>query len=209
MKVEQVSLQNPSLQSIELSRKILIDDGIIVYPTDTAYGIGVNAMSDVAIEKLYDLKGRDHKKPTHVVVRNWEMIEMISKPNETAYKLYEEFLPGPLTLILEKDPSVISDKLTGGLPTIGVRIPDTEFTKQLSNFLPFPYTTPSANRSGELTPYSIDDVKNVLDVEKVDLIIDAGELQRELPSTIVDCTNQEIKILREGPIALKEIKQFV
>lgn len=207
MEMMKVDIDYPDTEVVQKAADVLKRGGIVVYPTDTAYGIAVNAMDEEAVKKLYDLKGRDYTKPTHVVVKDWEMIETFTNPSEDAIKIYEEFMPGPITMILNKRTYQIPDML--GSDTLGVRIPDTELTKELSNFVHFPYTTPSANRSGEKTPYSVEDVKKVLDIEKVDLVLDGGQLEKVEPSTIVDLTGDEMKILREGPITEEEIKNIL
>lgn len=185
---------------------VLKEGGVVVYPTDTAYGIGVDAFNEIAIRKLYKVKGRNFSKPTHVIVPGWRWIEVLTFTNENARKLYENFLPGPLTLILNKKP-IVPDLLTGGLPTLGVRIPDCKITRQISQLINLPYTTPSANRSGGKAPYSIKDVKSQLDIKKIDLILDAGELPKVPPSTIVDLTTNPPEILREGPITKEQLEK--
>lgn len=152
---------------------------------------------------MYEAKGRDFSKPTHVVIRNWEMLEAIAEPNAQARKLYDSFLPGPLTIILKKKPSV-PDLLTAGLPTIGVRIPDSPVTQALSKAVDFPYTTPSANLSGGPTPYSAHGAVRQIG-QSVDLVLDAGELPPVPPSTLVDTTQSPAKILRQGPISEEQI----
>lgn len=204
-----IDCEDVSLDVVEKAATVLKNNGLVVYPTDTAYGIAANSFSEKALNKLYTLQNRSFEKPTHVVVKDWEMIELVSRPDKNAYRLYEEFFPGPLTMILQKNEDLVPDMLTGNLETIGVRIPDNSFTQTLSNFLPFPYTTPSANRTGEKTPYSVKEVENVLDLSLVDLVIDAGELLYEKPSTLVDLTKKPFEIVREGPIAESEIKSVI
>ena len=208
MQIIKINSNNPLLYSIDKAANILKHGGLIIYPTDTAYGLGANALDEEAVRKVYGIKGRDFSKPTHVVVRDWKMIEELCFVNDLAKKLYDNFLPGPLTIILPKK-KIVPDILTAGLKTIGIRIPNNEVTKILSNDLPFPYTTPSANKSGGKTPYSIDEVKKELNIEKIDLIIDAGKLPEVKPSTIVDLSLSPPKILREGSITLKEIKKAI
>lgn len=205
MNIINIDSKNPDNEAILNAAAVLKNGGILVYPTDTAYGIGVNAIDKKAIRKLYEIKGRDFTKPTHIVVKDWEMVNKIAKVNEYAKKLYSRFLPGPLTIILPKK-ETIPNMLTANLPTIGIRIPDSLVTKSISNLVDFPYTTPSANRSGLSTPYSIKEVSKVLDLEKVDLVLDAGTLPKTKPSTIVDATAFPLKILREGPVSRKDLK---
>ena len=197
-------ISKPDPEIIKKAAEILTAGGLVIYPTDTAYGLGANALDETAVRKVYEVKGRDFSKPTHVVVRDWKMIEELTNTNDLARKLYDKYLPGPLTIILPKK-KIVPDILTAGLPTLGIRIPNNELTKKLTNELPFPYTTPSANKSGGITPYSIEDVKKELDITKVDLILDAGKLPTTPPSTIVDLTTTPAKVLREGPISKDQI----
>jgi len=164
MQIIKVDNNKPDHKSIKKAADILKASGLVVYPTDTAYGLGVNALDKIAINKLYEVKERNYSKPTHVVVRDWKMINEITYPNENAKILYKKFLPGPLTLILPKRKSV-PDLLTANLPTLGIRIPNNLITQSLSNSLPFPYTTPSANRTEGKIPYSVEDVKRELDTK--------------------------------------------
>ena len=199
MELIKIDPKFPKITDIKKAIGVLESGGLLIYPTDTAYGLGANALDEKAVRKVYEVKGRDFSKPTHVVVRDWEMIEELCLVNDAAKKLYDKFLPGPLTIILPKK-KMVPDILTAGLSTVGVRIPNNNLTIKLSNHLTFPYTTPSANKSGGKTPYSIDDVKEELNISKVDLILDAGKLPATPPSTIVDLTRSDPKILREGPI---------
>jgi len=204
MKILKVSKTKPEKQVVREAVKVLEGGGTVVYPTDTAYGLGVNASDENAIEKLYNLKGRGFNKPTHVIVRDWKMINKLVIPNENAKKLFDKYLPGPLTLILSKR-NIVSDMLTAGIPTLGVRIPDNKVTQLISKEFSFPYTTPSANRAGGKTPYNLEDIVNELDTNNVDLILDAGDIPNKNPSTLVDLSKANPKILRVGPISENSI----
>ncbi len=208
MKILKVSINNPSQEIIKLAVGILKNGGLFVYPTDTAYGLGGNALEPKVIRKVYELKGRDFNKPTHVIVNDWKMINKLTFTNDLARELYLNLTPGPLTIILNKKP-IVPDILTAGLSTLGVRIPKCTIIKRISNFCDFPFTTPSANKSGGKTPYSIDDVKKELDTDKIDLILDAGELPKVLPSTVIDLTVNPPKNLRQGPITRNEMEKVL
>lgn len=206
MKIIKINPKNPEKNAIKKAAEILSGGGLVVYPTDTAYGLGANAMDKQAVNKMYEVKGRDFSKPTHVIVKDWSVIEDLTYPNQIARRLYDKLLPGPLTMIVPKRPQV-QDILTAGLPTLGIRIPDHLTTRSLSSLLSFPFTTPSANRTGEPAPYSIEEVKKVLDTDKIDLALDAGALPSTPPSTVVDVSTDQIKILRKGPISEREMVQ--
>lgn len=208
MRLIRIYLRQIKNNVIKRAAEVLKQGGVVVYPTDTAYGIAVDALNDDAVKKLYRIKGRESTKPTHIIVPNWSWFEVLTYPNETARKLYDGLLPGPLTIVLKKK-QVVPNILTGGLPTLGIRIPDYNVTRLISKYFNAPYTTPSANKSGVKTPYSVKDVMNELDVGKVDLILDAGKLPTTPPSTIVDLTGKRPKILREGPVNSKQIKSVV
>jgi L-threonylcarbamoyladenylate synthase len=202
MKIIHINPSYPDPTAVSETQKVFKKGGIVVYPTDTAYALGVNAFDVGAIEKLYTLKERDKAKPTHIVVRDWEMIKSLCYPTKIAKELYTKYMPGPLTIILRKR-DVLPDLLTGGLDTVGVRIPNYAFTRLVSLTLDFSYTTPSANRSDEKTPYSIDEVGKVLDIGKIDLIVDADKLEPTAASTVVDLTTTPPRVLREGPVKLE------
>ena len=206
MELIKVSLDNPDPDAIVKASSVLRSGGLLVYPTDTVYGLGANALNEKAVKKAYEVKGRDYSKPTHVVVTDWKMIEELTETNELAKKLYNHFLPGPLTIVLPKKKTV-PDILTSGLPTLGVRIPNNSVTQSLSRLLTFPYTTPSANKSGGKSPYSVDDVTKQLDPNRIGLILDAGKLPPTPPSTIIDLTFTPFKILRKGPITKAQIQK--
>lgn len=206
MQIHKVDIRKPNKKVIENATQVLMCGGIIIYPTDTCYGVGVNALDKNAVKKLYELKGRDFSKPTHVVVKDWNMIKLLTIPNAIAMKLYKKFLPGPLTIVLSKNANLVPDILTGGAQTLGVRILSNLVTQSISDLVPFPYTTPSANKTGKPAPYSVDEVKKVLDVEQVDLILDAGKLPLNKPSTLINLSISPPTILREGSIAKDQIE---
>jgi len=208
MKLIKVSLLNPDQDTIVKAFNVLKSGGLVVYPTETIYGLGANALDENAVKKVDEVKGRDYSKPIHVVVSGWKMIEELTDANDLAKNLYDHFLPGPLTLVLPKK-KIIPDILTSGLPTLGIRIPKNLITQSLSSLLAFPYTASSANKSGGTNSYSIENIKKQLDIEKVDLILDAQKLRPTLPSTIIDLSVHPPKILREGPISREQIKKAI
>jgi L-threonylcarbamoyladenylate synthase len=199
MVIIKVDQKKPDIEIAKRAADIMTQGGIVVYPTDTAYGIGVNAYDSSAIKTLYDVKRRSYKKPTHVIVRDWKMLNSISYPTKMAKIIFDNLMPGPITIILQKK-KVISDILTAGKNTIGIRYPNNKITKLLSTFVDFPYTTPSANISGGKTPYSIDEVKRSFDINKFDLVLDAGVLLKKPPSTILDLSRSTPRLIRKGPV---------
>ncbi len=175
--------------------------GAVLYPTDTLYGLGADAFSDEAVARIYAIKGRDERKPIHAIVADLAMAETYAEVNDRARKLAEKFLPGPLTLILKKKPEFTSGIGTG-MTTIGIRIPDNAFCLTLARTFGKPFTTTSANLAGAEPLRSVPDILDQLGEKAaaIDLAIDAGVLLESKPSTVVDVSTGDMKILREGAI---------
>jgi len=183
---------------------VLRTGGLVVYPTDTLYGIGVDATSDAAVDRLYAVKGREPGKPTHCIVADLEMAKEYAEVNEVARKLAEKFFPGALTLILKKSP-LLATGIGRGMDTIGVRIPNNELCSALAHAFGKPVTTPSANKAG-MEPSSVPaSIIAQLGEENIDLFIDAGTLPPRPPSTIVNLVSGHPSVLREGAIPSEDI----
>lgn len=179
---------------------VLDKDGLIIFPTDTVYGIACNAFSEIAIKKLFLAKNRSFDKPIGVLTDCNEKINMIVKNiNKKEKELIDKYFPGNLTIIFDKK-EIVSNLLTANKSTIGVRIPDNEIALQILRNYKYPLATTSVNLAGkkEGTEVSdfIDEFKN-----KVDIIIDAGKTN-EIPSTIVRVENDKINILRDGSLKI-------
>ena len=189
---------------LEKAKNIVLNDGVFAFPTDTVYGLACSCFSEKAIEKLYDIKGRDSKKPLIVMIpQNYELNNLVENVSNEAKKLMNKFWPGALTIIFASK-NVLPKNATGGLKTIGIRIPNLEKTIELINYINVPLCTTSANISGEKSPINANEVLGYFD-NKLPLIIDAGECKDQIPSTIVDLSTNSVKILRIGSISEKEI----
>lgn len=199
--METINLADGVGNAVTRAAEVLRQGGVILYPTDTLYGLGADALSDTAVAKIYDIKGRESGKPTHCIVPSLEIAAEYAEVNDIARSLADRFLPGPLTLILKKKPT-IEGGITRGIDTIGIRIPNNEFCVALVKTFGKPVTTPSANRAG-VTPASTPEAILAQLGKKaslIDLVIDAGELPARAPSTIVSCVTDVPSILREGAI---------
>ena len=188
--------------SVKTAVKILSSGGLVIYPTETMYGIGADATNPKAIEKLTKYKNRPFGKPYSIAVCDEKMAGEFVELNDTAKNLYHEFLPGPLTIISNSKhrvaPGVESEN-----GTIGVRIPDHKLILNIVKEFGKPITSTSANASYKKRPYKISDVlDNISNKQKelIDLIIDAGELPKNDPSTVVDTTLDDLTTLRQGEI---------
>jgi L-threonylcarbamoyladenylate synthase len=174
---------------IEKAVQILMRDGVVVYPTDTIYGLGADALSDDAILKVYEAKARPLSKPISIAVSDFEMLCTVARVDGKATAFIERFLPGPVTVILPAR-TCIPDILTGGTQQIGVRIPAHDIPIQVINRLDAPITATSANQSGGKEPTTADECH-----VPYDFLIDGGRLPG-IPSTVVDLITGSI--LRKG-----------
>lgn len=192
--------------AVARAAEILRYGGVILYPTDTLYGLGADAFSDAAVAKVKQIKGRDEKKPIHAILENVDAVSAYAFLSADAELLAKEFWPGPLTLILKKK----SEHTTGiakGMNTFGVRVPEHSFCRALAREFGAPYTGTSANKSGERPLRTVDSILEQLGTtaENIDLVIDAGELPERKPSTVVDVSGKQQIILREGAIPAADI----
>ncbi len=186
--------------------KALQKGKVIVFPTETVYGIGVNGLDEVAIKNLYSIKKRPIDKPISLLVNNISMIEKVAKNiSPLEYKLINSFMPGPLTIILEKS-SIVPNILTANSNTVGIRIPDNTIAKKLIEYSGVPIATPSANISGKPSGTIISDIINDFN-DSVDYYIDGGKSKIGFASTIIQVVNETPKILREGIISKEDIEK--
>ena len=183
----------------------LIKQGkIVVFPTETVYGIGTNGLDENAVKKLYEVKKRPLDKPISLLVSNMEMVNLIAKDiTEIEYKIMEKFFPGPLTIILKKK-NVVPNIVTAGQDTIGVRMPSGEVARKLVEMANVPIAAPSANISGQPSGTNLQEIKKHLDA---DYFID-GQCELGLSSTIVKVVDGKPQILRQGKITLEEINEI-
>lgn len=186
-------------------KEILDNDGVIIFPTDTVYGIACNCFSEKAIKKVFDIKKRPENKPINVLSNNLDKIKLVSRNiNEKEKFLIDKYMPGALTIILDKNEKV-SDILTAGLDTIGVRIPKNNISLRILENVSYPLATTSANISGDSAGIKISDFLKEFD-GVVDAIIDGGETDLKVASTIVRVeSGNKLKIIREGTLKIKEM----
>jgi L-threonylcarbamoyladenylate synthase len=191
-----------SPKAINKSLRVLSNGGIFIFPTDTIYGIGCSVSYPQAIERIFITKGRDFNKALPILVGSYEQLTMIAKSiNPIAKKLMQAFWPGPLTIIVCKNP--LLPKNLSPNDTVGIRMPKHPWLLNLIK-ISGPLASTSANPSGKPEARNVDEALMTLD-GKIDLIIDGGQSSSGQPSTVVDCHEPEIKILREGPISSSEI----
>lgn len=180
---------------------ILKNDGVICVPTDTVYGVCARINSEKARDRLIELKKRPPNKLFPIMCANKEEIKNIAIVNKKAETLINKFMPGPITLILEKKIK-LPDNIDNEYTTIAVRMATSKLLEQLIQKVGSPIFMTSANISGEPTCQTIEEVEKAF--PNLDGILE-GEVPKGQASTIVDCTSNEIKILRQGPISLEQI----
>lgn len=187
---------------------LINDGGIVIFPTETVYGIGGDAFNEKSVEKIYELKNRPKEKAISLLVGDLSMIDDLAvNVSETERKIIENFFPGPLTIILKKSKKV-PDIVTAGFDTVGVRMPENEIALKLIREVGKPLATPSANISGKPSGTEYSEIIKDFD-GKIDCFIDGGKTKIGFASTIVKVENGEIKILREGKITKEDIEKVL
>lgn len=186
--------------------KALSKGELVVYPTDTLYGLGADIFNESAVKKVYHVKNRPIDNPLSIAVSCVDEIENIAYVNEQVFSFAKKFLPGVLTIVLKKK-KIVPDIVTGGLDNIAIRIPDNRIAIELlSSF--WPLTCTSANAHGKKTPALINEIIMQFKQKDIAVFIDDGRLNGK-PSTIVDLTKQKPKIIREGDISKKQIMDAI
>jgi L-threonylcarbamoyladenylate synthase len=183
---------------------------IIAYPTDTSYGLAVDATNIKAIKKLYKVKGRDFNKPVHIIPPSIAYAKKITRWNKQAEKLAKFFFPGAITLVLPLSTNnLVLRTLSAKSGWLGIRMPKNQIDLDLAKYLSKPITTTSANVSGQKDCYSSADIIGQFKNKKYqpDIIINAGKLAKCKPSTVVKITGQKFEILRHGPITESQIRR--
>lgn len=204
MKIIQLA-HTPQEVVIETTCAVLTAGGLVIFPTETTYGAGVDATNQTAVDKLLTYKSRREGKPLSIAVTSQEMAEKYVVLNDQARALYEQFLPGPVTVV-SQDKGVVAQGVVSEFGTVGVRIPDYPLLLKLLTVYGKPMTATSANGSGQKRPYAIQDIfANLSEKQKnlIDLVLDAGTLPENPPSTVIDTTLSTPVTLRQGDIELQ------
>lgn len=184
------------------ARKIIEKGGLVVYPTETAYGIATDPLDPEAVRKVYAAKQRPLEKGLTVIAHDIEQVEEIAYLTDGERKIVDEFMPGPVTLVVKKNEKV-PDILNKDL---AFRIPGSETARNLAE--KGPITATSANISGERTSYAVDEISREL-LKEVDGLIDEGQLEDGPTSTIAEVKNSDIVVHREGPVDKKDLKRVL
>jgi L-threonylcarbamoyladenylate synthase len=185
---------------IEKAARIMKEGGVLIFPTESSYGIGVDALNEAAIKKIAPIKGQPEEKNISIIVSDLEQAKRFGKISPEAEKLVKKFMPGPLTLVVEKQPG-IPDALAER--TIAFRISSNRIAREICAVLGNAVTATSANMHGRPSTYDAREVIREFN-SRVHMIIDAGQLPHNPPSTIYDVAQK--RVLRNGPVSEQQIK---
>lgn len=187
--------------------RALNEGRIVAFPTDTVYGVGAHAFVPAAVRRLYEVKIRLPDKAIPLLISDAAILPQVARDVPlVAYELAERFWPGALTLVLRRAPA-ISDEITAGGDTVGVRVPDHPITQALLRALGAPLATTSANLSGQTPAVNAEQVLAQLD-GRIDLLLDGGVCPGGMASTVLDLTASSIRVLRPGPL-LPELEAWL
>ena len=185
---------------IKQAIEILKNGGIVIFPTDTAFGIGCRMDDENIVAKLFNLRRRPLEKAVPVLADSIAMVEKyVEEIPDDARALMEKYWPGALTIVLKANASV-SSLVCGGGDTVGFRIPNNETIKAIISGVGIPILGPSANFAGEETPFEFEDLDKEL-INLVDFVV-PGECTIKKPSTVIDCSQKPFRILREGALSI-------
>ncbi len=209
LKVNPESLRDSEEAIIEAA-KIMLSGGVVVFPTDTVYGLGCDATNKIAIEKIFKIKNRLKTKPLAVIVRDIEMAKKVAFVEKKIERALNIIWPGAVTVILWKR-SKLPEVLSASRQTIALRVPDYKLTYWLAENMGRPYVATSANISGEPATTKISQVLKYFKESylKPDLILDAGDLKFAQPSTVLDLTSPQPKIVRIGPVSKQKLLEIL
>lgn len=199
--------RNQAAKVIDCIVKELQNGGLVILPTDTAYALGADATNEDAVRKVFELKQRDTSKPIPVIVSDLHMIKEYAEISPLAEHLCNAFMPGPITLIV---PQKTGSRLAKSLSANGVafRIPENDFSRAIISELGEPITSTSANISGDTPTYKSEDLRQLF-ADKVQVILDAGNLPPTPPSTIVDLMQEKPAVARKGPVPEEDVMEEI
>jgi len=195
-----------STQALEYAARIISNGGLVAFRTDTFYGLGADPLSRLAIRRIRQLKSREETKPIMLLVSDYDKVaHFIRTPSELFLSIASRYWPGPLTLVSNARPE-LPEELTAGTGTIGLRLPDDDDVRSLVRACGGALTATSANLSGDLPARTATDVEAYFP-SGIDLIIDDGEVTVLQPSTVLDLSGPEPRLIREGAISRKGLHE--
>ena len=201
-----LSAEDPKTPAI--AANIIMQDGLVAIPTETVYGLGANGLSETAVAKIFEAKGRPQDNPLILHIAGPEQIELFCHHiPQAAYDLAEKFWPGPLTMVLPAK-SVVPKRTTGGLSTVAVRCPDSDVTREIIRLAGVPLAAPSANISGKPSTTTAQHVLHDHN-GRIEAIVDGGSCRVGVESTIVDLTEERPRLLRPGGVTPEQLLEVL
>jgi len=187
---------------VEEARRVLADGGLVVYPTETAYGIGCDALNPDAVERVYEAKQRPRDKGLTVICSSLKQVENHASLTGLERRLVERLMPGPLTLVVEAKEHVPGNLNEG----FAFRVSSSELCRDLAS--DFPVVATSANISGRETSYSVDEISGEL-LDEADAVLDRGGLEPSPTSTVAEITDGDIQVHRSGPVSGSDMEEVL
>lgn len=207
-RIVKVDSAEPREETIEEAARIIKAGGLVAFPTETVYGLGADALNQEAVRRIFEVKRRPFGKPLSILIGNKEELsKYVQEVPQAAEILIEKFWPGPLTLIF-KSSLLMPNAVKGQNNTIGIRLPDCKIASKIIQAAGVPLACPSANLSGSSPPTKASEVAKDLG-ERIDLLLDGGETEIGVASTVLDLTTSPRTILREGVLKGEEIEEII
>jgi L-threonylcarbamoyladenylate synthase len=202
--------QDPSISDVDHAVSVLKNGGVIAYPTDTVYGLGADATNSEAVMRIREIKSRVDDKPILAMVADFAMLEEYAELTPLARAIAEEFLPGPLSLVLTSRDDRLAP-VAGKDHAVGFRMPDTELCRVLPRAFGRPVTSTSLNKAGQPQPRTLQLMLEQLGDNQslINLVIDEGELPMSSPSTVLDVRGEKAILLREGAVSANTLRRFL
>ena len=195
-------------EGLRYAKELIANSDIVAFPTETVYGLGANAYDLWGVEKIFTAKGRPFDNPLIIHISDKKMIEEIAcEIPEDAQKVIDAFMPGPITIVLKKK-DIIHDRVTGGLSTVAIRMPESDEAQEFLKFVGVPIAAPSANTSTRPSPTCYEHVLEDLD-GKIPLVLKGRSCEIGIESTVVDFTRKTPTVLRPGIITASEISEII
>lgn len=208
MKSKYIDFRNEqNYEELKAPAEAIKQGKLVLFPTETVYGIGANALDEEAVKKIYIAKGRASDNPLIAHIANLEMLKkLVMEVGKIEEKLIEKFWPGPLTIVFKKK-TVVPDVITGGLDTVAIRMPSDIIAHKLIEYSNCPIAAPSANISGKPSGTQVEDVIGELD-GKVEYVIDGGKVDIGVESTVIRVIDGVVHILRPGKVTPEDIENL-
>src|SRR6056297_162563 len=207
-KIIKIDQENYFNKILNYPAKVLKEGGLVAFPTETVYGLGCNALDEEAITKIFEVKGRPGDNPLIVHISEIEMLDSLVKDySGIVKKVISKFWPGPLTIVF-KSSDLVPSTVTAGLDTVAIRMPSNAIAQKLIEIADVPVAAPSANLSGKPSPTS---AKHVIDdlSGKIECIIDGGDCEVGLESTVLDMSSDQPTILRPGGVTIEALRKVI